>query len=170
MMFEPMSASIEPVRTGKLRALAVTTSERSAALPDVPTLAESVPGFEASAVTGIGVPKGTPAEIIETLNKAVQAAFADAAMKAKLADTGGAPLPGTAADFAAADGGGDREVGQGGEGGRDQGGVSRAEAPSSPSGPHAEDPGDQPQRGVSKHRPQPSAAILRDAGFARSSG
>jgi tripartite-type tricarboxylate transporter receptor subunit TctC len=100
MMFEPMSASIEPVRTGKLRALAVTTSERSAALPGIATLAESVPGFEASAVTGIGVPKGTPAEIVETLNKAVQAAFADAAMKAKLANTGGAELPGSAADFA----------------------------------------------------------------------
>ena len=78
----------------------MTTSERSAALPDVPTAGRDVPGFEASAVTGIGVPKGTPAEIVETLNKAVQAAFADAGMKAKLADTGGAPLPGTAADFA----------------------------------------------------------------------
>ena len=100
MMFEPMSASIEPIRTGKLRALAVTTSEQSAALPGIATLAESVPGFEASAVTGIGVPKGTPAEVVETLNKAVQAAFADAAMKARLADTGGAPLPGTAAEFA----------------------------------------------------------------------
>jgi tripartite-type tricarboxylate transporter receptor subunit TctC len=101
MMFEPMSASIEPVRSGKLRALAVTTSERSAALPGIATLAESVPGFEASAVTGIGVPKGTPAEVVETLNKAVQAAFADAGMQARLADTGGAPLPGTAAAFAA---------------------------------------------------------------------
>ena len=100
MMFEPMSASIEPVRSGKLRAIAVTTSERSAALPGVASLAETVPGCEASAVTGIGVPKGTPAEIVETLNRAVQAAFADSAMKAKLADTGGAPLPGSAADFA----------------------------------------------------------------------
>lgn len=100
MMFEPMSASIEPVRSGKLRAIAVTTSERSAALPDVPTIAEALPGYEASAVTGIGVPKGTPPEIVETLNKAVQAAFTDAGMKAKLADTGGAPLPGTAAEFA----------------------------------------------------------------------
>jgi tripartite-type tricarboxylate transporter receptor subunit TctC len=100
MMFEPMSASIGPVRSGQLRALAVTTAERSAALPDVPTIAETVPGFEASAVTGIGVPKGTPAEIVEILNKAVQAAFTDDAMKAKLADTGGAPLPGTPADFA----------------------------------------------------------------------
>ena len=101
MMFEPMSASIEPVRSGKLRALAVTTSERSSALPDVPPMREFVPGYEASAVTGIGVPKGTPPEIVEALHKAVQLAFADAAMKAKLADTGGAPLPGTAAEFAA---------------------------------------------------------------------
>jgi tripartite-type tricarboxylate transporter receptor subunit TctC len=100
MMFEPMSASIEPVRSGKLRAIAVTTSERSSALPEVPILAEVVPGYEASAVTGIGAPKGTPPEIIEVLNKTVQAAFADAGMKSKLADTGGAPLPGTAADFA----------------------------------------------------------------------
>jgi tripartite-type tricarboxylate transporter receptor subunit TctC len=100
MMFEPMSASIEPVRSGKLWAIAVTTSERSAALPGVAALAETVPGYEASAVTGIGVPKGTPAEIVETLNRAVQAAFADTGMKARLADTGGAPLPGSAADFA----------------------------------------------------------------------
>jgi len=100
MMFEPMSASIEPVRSGKLRAVAVTTTTRSAALPDVPTAAEAVPGYEASAVTGIGVPKGTPADVIEILNQAVQAAFTDPAMKAKLADTGGAPLPGSAAEFA----------------------------------------------------------------------
>lgn len=100
MMFEPMSASIEPVRSGKLRALGVTTTERSTALPDVPTMAASVPGYEASAVTGIGVPAGTPQEIIDILNKAVNAAFADPAMKAKLADTGGNLLPGSPADFA----------------------------------------------------------------------
>jgi len=99
VMFEPMSASIEPVRSGKLRALAVTTATRSAALPDIPTLGEIVPGYEASAVTGIGAPKGTPTEIIATLNAAVQAAFADPAMKAKLADTGGDVLPGSPADF-----------------------------------------------------------------------
>ena len=116
------------MRSGKLRALAVTTAKRSAALPEVPPLAESVPGYEASAVTGIGVPKGTPAEIVETLNKAVQAAFADAAMKAKLADTGGAPLPGIAGGVRQADGGRDREMGQGGQGGRHQGGVSRSVA------------------------------------------
>ena len=100
VMFEPMSASIGPVRSNKLRAIAVTTSGRSAALPEVPAVAETVPGYEASAVTGIGVPKGTPAEVVETLNKAMQAAFADPAMKSKLADTGGAPLPGSSADFA----------------------------------------------------------------------
>jgi tripartite-type tricarboxylate transporter receptor subunit TctC len=100
MMFEPMSASIEPVRSGKLRALAVTTAGRSKGLPDVPVLADAVPGFEASAVTGLAVPKGTPSEVIETLNRAMNAAFTDAAMIARLAVTGGAPLPGTAADFA----------------------------------------------------------------------
>jgi len=100
VMFEPMSASIGPVRSGKLRALGVTTAQRSPALPEVPPIAETVAGFEASAVTGLGAPKGTPADVIETLNKAVHDAFADPAMKAKLADTGGAPLPGSAADFA----------------------------------------------------------------------
>jgi tripartite-type tricarboxylate transporter receptor subunit TctC len=100
VMFEPMSASIKPVRSGQLRALAVTTADRSTALPDVPAVAETIPGYEASAVTGIGVPKGTPDAIVETLNKAMQAAFADPAMKAKFAETGGAPLPGTPTDFA----------------------------------------------------------------------
>ena len=100
VMFEPMSASIEPVRSSKLRAIAVTTAQRSTALPDVPTVAEAVPGYEVSAVTGIAVPKGTPAEIVEILNQAVQAAFSDAATKAKLADTGGEPLPGSSAEFA----------------------------------------------------------------------
>jgi tripartite-type tricarboxylate transporter receptor subunit TctC len=95
-----MSASIEPVRSGTLRALAVTTTERSKALPDVPVLGDFVPGYEASAVTGIAVPKGTPDAVVETLNRAMNAAFADPAMIARLADTGGAPLPGTAAEFA----------------------------------------------------------------------
>jgi tripartite-type tricarboxylate transporter receptor subunit TctC len=98
MMFEPMSASIAPVRAGKLRALAVTTS-RSPALPEIPSLNEAVPGYEASAVTGIGVPAGTPADVIERLNRAVNEAFAEPAMKVKLADTGGTPLPGSPADF-----------------------------------------------------------------------
>jgi tripartite-type tricarboxylate transporter receptor subunit TctC len=99
VMFEPISASIGPVRAGKLRALAVTTAGRSAALPEVPALAEAVPGFEASAVTGLGAPKGTPDDVIAMLNSAIQAAFSDPAMRQKLAETGGAPLPGSPADF-----------------------------------------------------------------------
>ena len=99
VMFEPLSASIEPLRTGKLRALAVTTAARSAALPDVPALGEFVPGYEASAVTGIGAPANTPAEIIEKLNAEINAAFADAAMKARLLDTGGTILSGSPDDF-----------------------------------------------------------------------
>jgi len=99
MMFEPMSAAIGLVRAGKLRALAVTTMARSPALPDVPALADTVAGFEASAATGIGVPRGTSDEIIARLNTEINAAFADAAMRAKLLDTGGMVLPGSAAEF-----------------------------------------------------------------------
>ena len=99
MMFEPMSAAIGFVRASKLRALAVTTATRSAALSDVPTVADAVPGFEASAVTGIGVPRGTPGEIVERLNAEINAAFADEAMRAQLVDTGGLVLSGTAAEF-----------------------------------------------------------------------
>ncbi len=99
VMFEPMSAAIEPVRSGKLRALAVSTAARSATLPDLPVVADAVPGYEASAVTGLGAPRGTPAEVIATLNTAINAAFTDQEMKAKLADTGGDPLPGTPAAF-----------------------------------------------------------------------
>jgi tripartite-type tricarboxylate transporter receptor subunit TctC len=99
MMFEPMSASIEPIRTGQLRPLAVTTATRSAALPDVPTMGEFVPGYEASAVTGIGVPKVTPAGIVNRLNAEINAAFVDPAMKPRFAATGGTVLPGSPADF-----------------------------------------------------------------------
>jgi len=99
VMFEPMSAAIEPIRSGKLRPLAVTTTTRAAALPDVPALADAVPGYEASAVTGIGVPSKTPADIIDTLNTAVNAAFADTTMKTRLADTGGTMLAGSPAEF-----------------------------------------------------------------------
>jgi tripartite-type tricarboxylate transporter receptor subunit TctC len=99
IMFEPMSASIAPVRTGKLRALAVTTAMRSEALLEIPSLSESVPGYEASAATGIGVPANTPAEIIDRLNKEINAGFADPTMKARLGDTGGIPLAGSPADF-----------------------------------------------------------------------
>jgi tripartite-type tricarboxylate transporter receptor subunit TctC len=100
MMFEPLSAAMGHIRSGQLRALAVTTARRVDALPDVAALAETVPGFEASAVTGIGAPRNTPAAIVDALNRAINAAFADAAMKAKLVDTGGQVLPGSPADFA----------------------------------------------------------------------
>jgi len=99
MMFEPMSASIIPVRANKLRALAVTTTTPSAALPGIPTMTETVPGYEASAATGLAAPKGTPAAVIETLNKTMQLAFADAGFQAKVAETGGTALPGSPAEF-----------------------------------------------------------------------
>ena len=99
MMFEPMSAAIGPVRAGKLRALAVTTATRVASL-DVPTVGDTVPGYEASAVTGIGVPRDTPTAIVDRLNAEITAAFADSAMRARFADTGGMPLPGSPAAFA----------------------------------------------------------------------
>jgi tripartite-type tricarboxylate transporter receptor subunit TctC len=99
LMFEPMSASIAPIKAGSLRALAVTTATRSPALPELSTLGEFVPGYEASAVTGVGVPANTPAEIIEQLNREINAAFADPIMKTRLGDTGGMALAGSPADF-----------------------------------------------------------------------
>ncbi len=99
VMFDNMPSSIEHIRAGKLRALAVTTEKRSEALPDVPTVADTVPGYEASAWFGIGVPKGTPADVIEKLNKAVNDSLADPKMKARLGELGGAPMPTTPADF-----------------------------------------------------------------------
>jgi tripartite-type tricarboxylate transporter receptor subunit TctC len=100
VMFEPISAAIEAIRSGQLRALAVTTAMRCEALPDVPTMAESLPGYEASAVTGIGAPRDIPVETVDILNQAINAAFADPQMKQRLADTGGMPLPGSPAQFA----------------------------------------------------------------------
>jgi tripartite-type tricarboxylate transporter receptor subunit TctC len=97
--FPSMPSSIEYVRAGKLRALAVTSAMRSDALPDIPTVGEFLPGYEASASYGIGAPKGTPVEIIDMLNKEINAALGDPKMKARLADLGGTPLLGSAADF-----------------------------------------------------------------------
>jgi tripartite-type tricarboxylate transporter receptor subunit TctC len=99
VFFGPLPSSIGYIKAGKLRALAVTTKKRSAALPDVPAIAESVPGYEASAWFGICAPSGTPAQIIDKLNKEINAALADPAMKAKLAEQGGDILAGSAADF-----------------------------------------------------------------------
>jgi tripartite-type tricarboxylate transporter receptor subunit TctC len=99
MLLATMASSIEYVRAGKLRALAVTTAKRSEALPDVPTLAETVPGFEANDWYGIGATKGTPAPIIDRLNKEIGAALADPKMKERFAVLGGVPMPTTPADF-----------------------------------------------------------------------
>ena len=97
--FDVMPTTIEYVRTGKLRALGVTTAIRSAALPDIPTVDEFVPGYEASSWHGIGVPRNTPAEIVEKLNKEINAGLADPKIKARLADVGGTVLPGSSAEF-----------------------------------------------------------------------
>jgi tripartite-type tricarboxylate transporter receptor subunit TctC len=99
--FSYLPESIESVRTGKVRALAVTTTARSLALPDLPTVGDFVPGFEASSWQGIGAPRNTPTEIVARLNKEVNAALADPAIKARLADLGSTPRPMSPADFEA---------------------------------------------------------------------
>jgi tripartite-type tricarboxylate transporter receptor subunit TctC len=99
VIFDNMPPSLPHIRAGKLRALAVTTATRSEALPDVPTVGETVPGYEARAFYGVGVPKGTPPEVIDKLNKEINAALADPKMKARLAELGGIMIPGTPADF-----------------------------------------------------------------------
>src|SRR5580658_3286538 len=99
VMFDNLPSSIGHIQGGRLRALAVTTAERAKALPDVPTVAETVPGYEASAWFGMAVPKGTPRPIIDKLNKTVNEALADPAMQAKLAELGGTNIPGTPEAF-----------------------------------------------------------------------
>ena len=99
VLFDNMPSSIELIRAGKIRALAVTTEKRASYFPDVPTLDETVKGYEASAWFGMGVKAGTPPEIIAFLNKAINDALADPKIKARLADLGGAPMGGTPEDF-----------------------------------------------------------------------
>jgi tripartite-type tricarboxylate transporter receptor subunit TctC len=99
VMFDNMPSSLPHIQGGKLRALAVTTAMRSDALPDVPTVGDTVAGYEASAFFGMGVPKGTPPEIIEKLNKEINAGLADPKIKAKLAELGGMLISGSPADF-----------------------------------------------------------------------
>ena len=99
VMFAITVASIEYIKTGRLRALAVTTATRSEVLPDLPTLGEFVPGYEAIAWLGIGAPKATPAEIVDKLNREINAGLADPKIKARLADLGSTPLVGSPADF-----------------------------------------------------------------------
>jgi tripartite-type tricarboxylate transporter receptor subunit TctC len=99
VIFDNMPGSIGYLRAGKLRPLAVTTATRSALMPEVPPLADFVPGYAASAWYGVGAPKGTPAEIVDKLNQAINAALADRAMQARLIDIGGTVLPGSPADL-----------------------------------------------------------------------
>jgi tripartite-type tricarboxylate transporter receptor subunit TctC len=99
VMFLSPAASIEYIRSGRLRALAVTAETRWEGLPDLPTVVEFVPGYESSNWFGVGAPKATPAEIVDQLNKEINAALADPKMKARLADLGGTVLPGSPADF-----------------------------------------------------------------------
>jgi tripartite-type tricarboxylate transporter receptor subunit TctC len=99
VMFATMSSSIEYVRAGKLRALAVTIATRSPVLPDLPTVSEFLPGYEFSFWIGIGAPRNTPAEIVDELNTEINAALADPKMKARLAEWGATALPGSPADF-----------------------------------------------------------------------
>jgi tripartite-type tricarboxylate transporter receptor subunit TctC len=99
VLFINLAPSIEYIRAGKLRALAITTATRSEALPDIPTIGEFVPGYEASSVFGLGAPKNTPTEIIDKLNKEINAALADPKFKARLANLDGTVLGGSPADF-----------------------------------------------------------------------
>jgi len=99
VMFDTMPAAIGYIRADKLRALAVSTAKRSEVLPDVPTIGESVPGYEASSLYGVAAPRNTPAEIVDKLNGEINAALADPAMKTRLADLGGIALAGSAAEF-----------------------------------------------------------------------
>jgi tripartite-type tricarboxylate transporter receptor subunit TctC len=100
-VFSPISQSIDYVRSGKLRALGVTSATRQASLPDLPAVAEFVPGYEASGWYGIGAPRNTPAEIVDRLNKDMNAALADADMTMRLTGLGAVPMPSTPAEFAA---------------------------------------------------------------------
>lgn len=99
MSFAGITGSIEYIRSGKLRALAVTTAKRAEALPDVSSVSEYLPGFEAGDWLGVGAPRDTPAEIIEKLNKEINVALVDPKMKARFADSGGAVLALTPIEF-----------------------------------------------------------------------
>ncbi len=100
LMFSPLPPSIGYVKSGRLRALAVTTAARSQALPDVPVIGDFVPGYEASAWYGIGAPKGTPAEIVSRLNAEINAGLADPKLKERMTQLGSVPFPGSPSDFA----------------------------------------------------------------------
>ena len=97
--FDPMLSSLDHIKGGRLRALAVTTATRSEALPDIPTVGESLPGYEYTGWVGLGVPSGTPVEVIEQLNQQINAGLADPTIKARITALGGTPLAGPPTDF-----------------------------------------------------------------------
>jgi tripartite-type tricarboxylate transporter receptor subunit TctC len=99
LLFDPLPSSIEYVKAGTVRGLAVTSTMRSEALPDIPTLNEFLPGYEASFWVGVSAPGGVPPEIVGTLNRQINTALADPQLKARLADLGGTVLTGTPGDF-----------------------------------------------------------------------
>jgi tripartite-type tricarboxylate transporter receptor subunit TctC len=99
VIFDSVPNSIAHIRAGRLRALASTTATRLEALPDIPTVSETVPGYEASALAGVGAPRATPPEIIATINREINTALADPKMQARLADLGGTPIPGSPDDY-----------------------------------------------------------------------
>jgi tripartite-type tricarboxylate transporter receptor subunit TctC len=99
LIFDNLPGVIEHIKAGRLRALGVTAAKRSDALPDVPAIGETVPGYEVSVWNGIVAPKGTPPGIVDTLNRAVNAVLADPRLKARFADIGGEPMPMTPAEF-----------------------------------------------------------------------
>jgi tripartite-type tricarboxylate transporter receptor subunit TctC len=99
VMFEPSLSSLSYIKAGNLRALAVSSATRSPALPDVPTVAEAIPGYEATAWYGIGAPKNTPIEIVEKLNREISTCLADPAIQERITDLGGIPMPMTPAEF-----------------------------------------------------------------------
>ena len=123
VMFDTMPSSIEYIKAGKLRALAVTTATRSERLPDVPTVGDFVPGYEASGWQGVGAPKNTPAEIIDKLNSEINAALADPKLKARLADYGRHSVCGLARRLRQAHRRRNRQVGQGDPSSQHQAGV-----------------------------------------------
>jgi tripartite-type tricarboxylate transporter receptor subunit TctC len=98
-MFGNLASAIGHIRAGRLRALAVTTATRSPALPDIPPMADTLPGYEASAWFGLGTPRGTPADVIGRLNQELNATLADPRLTDRLAEIGGAPMPLSPAEF-----------------------------------------------------------------------
>jgi tripartite-type tricarboxylate transporter receptor subunit TctC len=99
VIFDNLPSSVGHIKGGKIRALGVTSQEREPSLPQLPTIAETVPGYEATAWFGIGMPKGTPKEVIEKVNAEVNRALADPKMRERLAELGGKPIAGTPEDF-----------------------------------------------------------------------